>query len=41
MTQRFILDENVVIFAQLEQNEQGEKDSTCLELITRACLQSC
>ena len=35
MTQRFILDENVVILAQLEQNEQGEKDSTCLELITR------
>ena len=35
MTQRFILDENVVIFAQLEQNEHGEKDSTCLELITR------
>ena len=35
MTQRFILDENVVIFAQLEQKKQGEKDSTCLELITR------
>ncbi len=35
MTQRFILDENVVICAQLGQNERGEKDSTCLELVTR------
>ena len=31
--QRFILDENVFIFAQLETNDRGESDSTCLELL--------
>ena len=33
MTQRFILDENVFICAQLETNVSGEPDSTCLELL--------
>ena len=33
MTQRFILDENVFICAQLETNSRGEPDSTCLELL--------
>ena len=33
MTQRFILDENVVILAQLVENDHGERDTTCLELI--------
>ena len=33
MTQRFILDENVFICAQLETNVNGEPDSTCLELL--------
>ena len=33
MTQRFILDENVFICAQLETNVYGEPDSTCLELL--------
>ena len=33
MTQRFILDENVFICAQLETNVRGESDSTCLELL--------
>ena len=32
-TQRFILDENVFICAQLETNVNGESDSTCLELL--------
>ena len=35
MTQRCILDENVVILAQRGQNERGERDLTCQELITR------
>ena len=33
MTQRFILDENVFICAQLETNVRGERDGTCLELL--------
>jgi len=33
MTQRFILDENVFICAQLETNVYGNPDSTCLELL--------
>ena len=33
MTQRFILDENIFIRAQLETNPNGEPDSTCLELL--------
>ena len=33
MTQRFILDENVFICAQLETNPRGEPDTTCLELL--------
>ena len=33
MTQRFILDENVFICAQLETNVNGQPDSTCLELL--------
>ena len=32
-SQRFILDENVFICAQLETNVRGESDSTCLELL--------
>ena len=32
-TQRFILDENVFICAQLETNARGEPDSTCLDLL--------
>ena len=35
MTQRFILDENVFICAQLETNVRGEPDPTCLELLQR------
>ena len=35
MTQRFILDENVFISAQLETDVYGESDSTCLELLQR------
>ena len=33
MTQRFILDENVFICAQLETNVRGEPDPTCLDLL--------
>lgn len=33
MTQRFILDENVFICAQLETNVHGEPDPTCLDLL--------
>ncbi|MDA1347586.1 MAG: hypothetical protein O3A47_01780 [Chloroflexi bacterium] len=33
MTERFILDENVVILAQKGENERGERDSTCLNLL--------
>ena len=33
MTQRFILDENVFICAQLETNVRGQSDATCLELL--------
>lgn len=35
MIQRFILDENVFICAQLETNIRGEPDHTCLELLQR------
>ena len=35
MTQRFILDENVVILAQKGENDRGDKDLTCLNLLTR------
>ncbi len=35
MTQRFILDENVVIFAEKGEDDSGDRDLTCLELITR------
>ena len=35
MTQRFILDENVFICAQLETNVYGDTDPTCLELLQR------
>lgn len=35
MTQRFILDENVVICAQLATNERGERDLTCVSLVTQ------
>ena len=38
MTQRFILDENVFICAQLETNANGEPDSTCLELLQQILL---
>ncbi len=40
MTQRFILDENVFICAQLETNVYGDPDSTCLELLQQI-LQIC
>ena len=33
MTPRFILDENVIILAQKLKNDQGEKDSTCYDLL--------
>lgn len=35
MTQRFILDENIVILAQKEENDRGERDLACLDLFTR------
>ena len=35
MTQRFILDENIVIFAQKRENAESESDSTCLDLLTQ------
>ena len=35
MTQRFILDENVVILAQRGESDTGQRDLTCLSLITR------
>jgi len=35
MTQRFILDENIVIYGQREANEADERDRTCASLITR------
>ncbi len=35
MTQRFILDENIVIYGQRETNEADERDLTCASLITR------
>ena len=35
MTQRFILDENVVILAQKAENERGERDLTCLVLLNQ------
>ena len=35
MTQRFILDENVVILAQKGENNGEERDSTCLRLIAQ------
>ena len=33
MTPRFILDENVIILAQKLENDRGEKDSTCYDLL--------
>lgn len=33
MTQRFILDENILILAQKEENDSGEKDTTCRQLL--------
>ncbi len=33
MTRRFILDENAVILAQKGENDRGERDATCLELL--------
>ena len=35
MTQRFILDENIVICGQLGTDAKGELDLTCSELVTR------
>jgi len=35
MTQRFILDENIVILAQRRENDRGEPDFTCLDLFNR------
>ena len=35
MTQRFILDENIVILAQKLENEREEPDPTCRELIDK------
>ena len=34
MMRRYILDENVLIFAQEEVNENGEEDLTCSNLLT-------
>lgn len=33
MTQRFILDENILILAQKEENDVGERDTTCRQLL--------
>jgi hypothetical protein len=33
MTQRFILDENVVIYAQLGENEVSDPGPTCMSLM--------
>lgn len=33
MTKQFILDENVIIYAQRGENEFGESDETCMRLI--------
>ena len=33
MTPRFILDENVIILAQKRENDRGEKDRTCYDLL--------
>ena len=35
MTQRFILDENIVILAQKGENSSGDTDPTCLNLFNR------
>ena len=35
MTQRYILDENVMILAQKGENDQGQRDNACLDLITQ------
>lgn len=35
MTQRFILDENIVILAQMRKNDNDEPDSTCLDLFNQ------
>lgn len=34
MTQHFILDENIIILAHRGENDNGAKDTTCLELFT-------
>lgn len=33
MTQRYILDENIVILAQKQENDSEERDSTCRQLL--------
>ena len=33
MTQRFIVDENILILAQKEENDSGERDTTCRQLL--------
>jgi hypothetical protein len=35
MTLRFILDENIIICAQLCTNDGGEEDLTCVHLLTQ------
>ena len=35
MTPRFILDENVIILAQKLENDRGEKDRTCYDLLNQ------
>jgi hypothetical protein len=35
MKRHFVLDENIIILAQEQRNDRGERDSTCLDLLTR------
>ena len=35
MTQRYILDENIVILAQKQENDSAEPDATCLTLFNK------
>ena len=35
MTPRFILDENVIILAQIQENDRGEKDRACFDLLNQ------
>ena len=35
MTQRFVLDENILILAEKGENDRGESDPTCLDIYTQ------